>query len=142
LADLHVTTLASANPVDVISSDRHTVKPWFQGRLPFSFNLPDLAGTPFQLIGGRVAWLRQNPGAHLLFQIREHRISAFIFQERPEWGRAGAAPFPCDSWTQGGLRYFLIGDANPSDLRQLRLLWGRPPGLRTDPQVGPPAAGR
>src|SRR5579863_10587817 len=42
LADLHVATLASANPVDVISTDRHTVKPWFQGKIPFTFNLPEL----------------------------------------------------------------------------------------------------
>ena len=123
LADLHVATVASAHPVDVISSDRHTVKPWFQGRIPFSFNLPELAGTPFQLIGGRVAWLRQNPGAHLLFQIREHRISAFIFQERPEWSRLSqSGAFAVETWTQDGLRYFLIGDANAADLGALRSL--------------------
>ena len=49
LADLHVATLASATPVDVISTDRHTVKPWFQGKLPFTLNLPELADTPFTL---------------------------------------------------------------------------------------------
>src|SRR6185369_16506249 len=42
LADLHTTILASANPVDVISTDRHTVKPWFEGKLPFSFPIPEL----------------------------------------------------------------------------------------------------
>src|SRR6266481_8664402 len=42
IADLHVATLASANPVDVISTDRHTVKPWFEGKLPFTFDLPEL----------------------------------------------------------------------------------------------------
>src|SRR5262249_31952026 len=46
LADLHVSTLASANPVDVASSDRHTVKPWFQGKLPFTFNLPEMQNSP------------------------------------------------------------------------------------------------
>ncbi len=53
LADLHVSTLASANPVDVVSSDRHTVKPWFQGKIPFTFNLPELQNTDFILLGGR-----------------------------------------------------------------------------------------
>src|SRR5438270_10642536 len=46
LADMHVTILASANPVDVISTDRHTVKPWFEGRVPFGVPVPDLASTP------------------------------------------------------------------------------------------------
>ena len=59
LADLHVSALASATPVDVISTDRHTVKPWFQGRIPFSFNLPELQGSEFTLIGGRVTYLAQ-----------------------------------------------------------------------------------
>src|SRR5208283_1669634 len=48
-ADLHVATLASANPVEVVSTDRHTVKPWFQGRIPFTFDVPDLQGSPFTL---------------------------------------------------------------------------------------------
>src|SRR6202043_1145735 len=47
LADLHVSALASATPVDVLSTDRHTVKPWFQGKIPFSFNLPELQGSEF-----------------------------------------------------------------------------------------------
>ena len=62
LADLHVATLASANPVDVVSSDRHTVKPWFQGKIPFTFNLPELQNTEFTLLGGRVTYLGQAPG--------------------------------------------------------------------------------
>ena len=49
LLDMHVAALASANPVDVVSSDRHTVKPWFQGKLPFTFNLPELAGSQYKL---------------------------------------------------------------------------------------------
>jgi anti-sigma factor RsiW len=50
LADLHVSTLASATPVDVVSTDRHTVKPWFQGKIPFTFNLPELTGSEFTLL--------------------------------------------------------------------------------------------
>jgi len=82
LADLHVATLASNSPVDVVSTDRHTVKPWFEGKIPFSFNLPELQGTPFELIGGRVSYLEQSPGAELIYRVRKHQISAFIFQDR------------------------------------------------------------
>src|SRR6202041_647422 len=59
LADLHVATLASATPADVISPDKHTVTPWFQGKIPFTFNLPDLPGSEFSLIGGRVTYFWQ-----------------------------------------------------------------------------------
>ncbi len=82
LIDVHVETLASASPVDVVSTDRHTVKPWFQGKIPFTFNLPELAGTDFTLLGGRVAYLGQSPGAQLIYQLRKHEISVFIFQDR------------------------------------------------------------
>src|SRR5271157_3769627 len=70
LIDLHVAALASANPVDVASTDRHTVKPWFQGKLPFTFDLPELQNSPFKLVGGRMAYFQQNPGAQLLYEIR------------------------------------------------------------------------
>src|SRR5262245_33648692 len=66
ITDLHVIALASLNPVDVANGDRHTVKPWFQGKLPFTFNLPELAGTSFSLVGGKVAYVGQWPGVELL----------------------------------------------------------------------------
>ncbi len=86
LVDLHVSTLASASPVDVVSTDRHTVKPWFAGKIPFTFNLPELQGAPFELVGGRVSYLEQEPGAELIFKVRKHQISVFIF-ERTICGR-------------------------------------------------------
>src|SRR5262249_27225242 len=64
--DMHVAALASTTPVDVVSTDRHTVKPWFEGKLPFTFELPALQNSEFHLIGGRMAYLSQNPGAQLL----------------------------------------------------------------------------
>jgi anti-sigma factor RsiW len=126
LVDLHVSTLASTSPVDVVSTDRHTVKPWFAGRIPFTFNLPDLQGSDFELVGGRVSYLEQAPGAELIFKIRKHQISVFIFQERavePEFPAGeNARSFRLESWTQGELRYFVIGDAAAEDLRTLRSL--------------------
>ena len=112
LADLHVATLASANPVDVVSSDRHTVKPWFQGKIPFTFNLPELAGTPFVLVGARISYLNQAPGAELIFRVRQHQISVFIFQDRAvgtvlakERARTELT-FNVQSWSRNSLRYF------------------------------------
>src|ERR1700730_14782771 len=125
LADLHVATLASANPVDVVSSDRHTVKPWFQGKIPFTFNLPELAGTPFVLVGARISYLNQAPGAELIFRVRQHQISVFIFQDKAVGSvvakeMAGAElSFNVQSWSRIGLRYFVIGDASADDLEKL-----------------------
>ena len=127
LTDLHVTTLASANRVDVVSSDKHTVKPWFQGKLPFTFNLPELEGSSFELLGGKLTYLDQSPGAELLFTVRKHVLSVFVFNDSPELDRAIASgelmhklSFNVESWTQGGLRYFIITDASRADVDDLR----------------------
>jgi len=128
LADLHVSALASATPVDVISTDRHTVKPWFQGKIPFTFNLPELQGTDFTLVGGRVTYLAQTPGAHLIYQLRKHEISVFIFPDRggetasPASGPTNAVSFNMENWTQNGLRYFVVGDVGAGDLHKLASL--------------------
>jgi len=125
--DLHVAALASATPVDIVSSDRHTVKPWFQGKIPFTFNLPDLQGSEFSLVGGRLAYLAQAPGAHLVFRLRKHLISAFIFQAAADAtnvpsGSVHALSFNTESWTQDGLRYVVIGDAGSGDIEALSRL--------------------
>jgi anti-sigma factor RsiW len=125
LADLHVATLGSANPVDVVSTDRHTVKPWFQGKIPFTFNLPELQNTDFTLVGGRVAYLEQASGAHLIYQIRKHQISVFIFPENPVSSLADSArverrqTFNVETWVQDGLRYVVFGDAASEDIQRL-----------------------
>ncbi len=125
LVDQHVATLASANPVDVISTDRHTVKPWFAGKIPFTFNLPELQDSPFVLVGGRVSYLSQSPGAELIFRVRQHQISVFIFQEgelteaREKETLRTALSFEVRTWRHNGLRYFMIGDAGPQDLDRL-----------------------
>jgi anti-sigma factor RsiW len=131
VADLHVATLASSSPVDVVSTDRHTVKPWFQGKIPFAFNLPELQNTEFSLLGGRMAYLDQAPGAQLIYDIRKHHISVLVFQERSlklpaTWGEnvlsPKSLPFNMETWSQGGLRYFVVGDANAADIDHLAKL--------------------
>ena len=136
IADLHVSTLASSSPVDVISTDRHTVKPWFQGKIPFAFNLPELQNSEFTLLGGRMTYLDQAPGAHLIYDARKHHISVFVFQERAlslslklpasldeNSPSPKQLPFNAETWSQGGLRYFVIGDASAADIDSLAKLF-------------------
>ena len=130
IADLHVQMLASSSPVDVVSSDRHTVKPWFQGKIPFAFNLPELQNSEFSLLGGRMTYLDQTPGAHLIYDVRKHHISVFIFQEQAlqtklknNFMSSKKVPFDMETWDQGGLRYFVIGDASTADIDSLAKLF-------------------
>ena len=130
VADLHVAALAGTSPVDVISTDRHTVKPWFQGKIPFAFELPELQNSEFMLLGGRVTYLGQAPGAHLIYQVRKHEISVLIFRNTsmPDGLRAapevtGQTSFNLETWSQGGLRYFVVGDANAADVGALSRLF-------------------
>ena len=127
LADLHVSTLASATPVDVLSSDRHTVKPWFQGKIPFAFNLPELQNSDFSLVGGRMVYLEQAPGAHLIYDVRKHHISVLVFQERSLPASLDRSPkklpFNMETWSQSGLRYFVISDASAADIDRLAKLF-------------------
>ena len=126
LLDLHVATMASANPVDVISTDRHTVKPWFQGKLPFTFNLPELQNSPFKLVGGRVMYFKHSPWAQLLFELRNHRLSVFILQDQPAMiplamgvTAASEMAFNFETWIDSGLRYVVVGDASSADIHEL-----------------------
>jgi anti-sigma factor RsiW len=130
VADLHVETLASSSPVDVVSTDRHTVKPWFQGKIPFAFNLPELQNTEFTLIGGRMTYLDQTPGAHLIYDVRKHHISVFIFPEQAlpaHLKEESEAPkklaFNMETWGQSGLRFFVVGDASGADIDNLAKLF-------------------
>lgn len=130
LLDLHIATLASANPVDVVSTDRHTVKPWFQGRLPFSFNLPEFSNTQFKLIGGKVAYFNHNPAAQLIVSSGKHEVSIFILQDQ-----SGAIPaalldrathergFTIETWSQGGLFFAAVSDTNPADIHAMAELF-------------------
>jgi anti-sigma factor RsiW len=124
IIDLHTSTLASPNPVDVISTDRHTVKPWFEGKLPFTFNLPELSNSEFQLIGGRLVYVAQAPGAYLLFGAGRHRVSVLILQDQAYLtGISSVATldrgFSLENWHTNGLRYVAISDASPQTVESL-----------------------
>ncbi len=130
IADLHASNLASANPVDVVSSDKHTVKPWFAGKLPFAFDLPELVGTQFELIGGRQVFVQQEPAALLVYGIRKHKVSVLISLDRDGLEKLGSTEtsvnsFHLESWSQGGLRYVVISDTAAQDVHALAEMFRR-----------------
>jgi anti-sigma factor RsiW len=125
LLDQHLATLSSAATPQVISTDRHTVKPWFQGRLPFSFNLPDAAALPSgtTLKGADLTYLNGQPAALLLFTIHKHEVSFFLTQ-RSSSPTLTAFPSPLAGFnlrtaTTPDLRIIAVSDVNPSDLDNL-----------------------
>jgi anti-sigma factor RsiW len=125
LLDQHLATLSSAATPQVISTDRHTVKPWFQGRLPFSFNLPDAQALPpdTTLKGADLTYLKGQPAALLLFTIHKHEVSVFLTQ-RFGGPSLTALPstrsgFTIHSATTHDLRIVAVSDVNPADLDAL-----------------------
>ena len=117
-SDVHIAMLASGAPPEVLSSDRHTVKPWFQGKLPFSFNLPDALPADTRLDGANVAYLDDRPVAQLLFSIGRHRASVFVAQTknagRPQTVTTSHAGFQVITMDIGDLEFLAVSDAEPS----------------------------
>jgi anti-sigma factor RsiW len=121
LLDQHLATLSSGVEPEVISSDRHTIKPWFQGRLPFSFNLPEPDALPADTVlkGADLSYIDHQPAALLLFTIHKHEVSVFITQ------RTGIS-LPVLSGNRSG---FTIHDATTHDLRLVAVSDVNPPDL-------------
>jgi anti-sigma factor RsiW len=120
LVDLHTTIVASAAPVEVLSTDRHTVKPWFEGKVPFAVAVPELAGTPFRLIGGRVVFFRGKPCAYLLVQKGAHRVSVFVFDAAFAPRIGAMESMSIETWRARGLAYVAVSDLPRADLEVLR----------------------
>ena len=121
LVNHHITALASEHPVDVIS-DNHNVQAWFQNKLPFAFKLPELTGSPYMLLGGKLVYVGQSPGAELLCEVRNHKISIFIFQTHDPDSRAVSnreLSFTVNGWAQRGLQYYMVTDASQEEAGKL-----------------------
>ena len=122
LLDQHLATLATGATPQVISTDRHTVKPWFQGRLPFSFNLPETEALPpdTALKGADLAYLNGKPAALLLFTIHKHEVSIFLTQRETVLtlpnNREG---FALHTAATPDLQIIAVSDVNPADLGAL-----------------------
>ncbi len=121
--DQHIAALAQNSPPQVISSDRHTVKPWFQGKLPFSFNLPENLPADTKLEGADLTYIHGQPAAQLFYSIGKHRVSVFLTQGtggasalKEPTGKAG---FHMAGFNTGSLNAVAVSDVDPSRLSGL-----------------------
>jgi anti-sigma factor RsiW len=120
LFDGHLRSLMAVQPTDVVSSDRHTVKPWFNGRTAQSPRVVDLAAQGFELVGGRVDVIGKTPFPTLVYRRREHVISLTEMSGRNQFN----APFDWRAengfnmirWSDHERSYFAISDLNASEL--------------------------
>lgn len=127
LLDQHLAALSSAALPQVISSDRHTVKPWFQGRLPFSFNLPEPADLPADTVlrGANLTYVHGQPAALLFFTMRKHQVSVFLAQRDRILAAPSSSPlstrsgFTIESRDAAYLTLIAVSDVNPADLHTL-----------------------
>lgn len=123
LVSSHVRADLSARDIDVISTDRHTVKPWFNGRLDYAPPVEDLAASGFALVGGRLDYVGRRRVAVLVYRYRQHVIDVYV---RPA-GVGPAAPYATvsqgyalDRWDAAGMTWWAVTDAEPSALAAFR----------------------
>ena len=121
----HIRSLIGAHLLDVPSSDQHTVKPWFAGKLDFSPDVRELSAQGFPLVGGRVEYLEGRRVAALVYQRRLHVINLFIWPAGPSGAEAALSRngYNLIHWTTGPMTYWAVSDANAADLATLRDLY-------------------
>lgn len=115
----HVRSLLAASPMSVVSTDRHTVKPWFAGKLDYSPPVVDLAAQGYPLLGARLDYLDQRTVACLVYGRRKHLISVFVW---PDSHAASGAVFnqtrgyQVAGWRVGGFHYVAVSDTDSEEL--------------------------
>lgn len=127
----HVRSLLVDHLTDVTSSDQHTVKPWFNGKVDISPPVTDLAADGFPLVGGRLDYVEGHVVAALVYKRRAHVINLFVW---PAPGRADRAPalstlqgYSLLQWMRAGLSFWAVSDLNPAELEEFERLYRAAP---------------
>jgi anti-sigma factor RsiW len=126
--DAHLRSLQPGHLTDVQSTDQHTVKPWFDGKIEFAPSVHDFANDGFPLVGGRLDVIAGRPVAVLVYARRKHIANVFVM--KPETGQNLADSgerqgYHWLSWKKDGLEYVAVSDVAAADLQELRALFQR-----------------
>jgi anti-sigma factor RsiW len=119
----HVRSLTGTHLMDVISTDQHTVKPWFAGKLDFSPSVKDFDGFPLE--GGRLEYFEGHPAAALIYGRRKHTINLFTWPEATPTRTASETQngFNIETWSRNGMTFWAVSDLNQAELRQFVALY-------------------